>query len=138
MINNNLIKDAVLRVGEVSGIEGRKVYITLDKNKNASELFFDGAILKNISVGSYVEIKKGFLSIIGKAEGEKLVEDSYLNKDENNQYQRIDKNKRTLTISLSGYIDLEGRFIGGIKELPLIGNEAFILTETKFIKSTIF
>ena len=134
MINNNLIKDAVLRVGEVSGIEGRKVYITLDKNKNASELFFDGAILKNISVGSYIEIRKGFLSIIGKAEGEKLVEDSYLNRDENNQYQRIDKNKRTLTISLSGYINLEGQFIGGIKELPLIGNEAFILTETKIHK----
>ncbi len=134
MMNNILIKDAVLRVGEVSGIEGRKVYITLDKNKNASELFFDGAILKNISVGSYIEIRKGFLSIIGKAEGEKLVEDSYLNRDENNQYQRIDKNKRTLTISLSGYINIEGRFIGGIKELPLIGNEAFILTESKIHK----
>jgi len=130
-MNNELIKDAVLRVGEVSGIEGRKVYITLDKNKNASELFFDGAILKNISVGSYIEIRKGFLSIIGKAEGEKLIEDSFLNKDENNQYQRIDKNKRTLTVSLSGYINIEGVFIGGIKELPLIGNEAFILTESK-------
>lgn len=133
-MNNTLIKDAVLRVGEVSGIEGRKVYITLDKNKNASELFFDGAILKNISVGSYIEIRKGFLSIIGKAEGEKLTEDSYLNKDEKNQYQRIDKNKRILTISLSGYINMAGQFVGGIKELPLIGNEAFILTEAKIHK----
>lgn len=134
MMNNSLVKDAVLRVGEVSGIEGRQVYITLDKNKNASELFFDGAILKNISVGSYIEIRKGFLSIIGKAEGEKLIEDSYFNKDENNQYQHIDKNKRTLSVTLSGYINMEGAFVGGIKELPLIGNEAFILTETKIHK----
>ena len=134
MMDSTLLKDSVLRVGEVSGIEGRKVHIALDKNKNASELLFDGAILKNISVGSYVEIRKGFLSIIGKAEGEKLVEDLYINKDGNSQYQRIDKNKRTLTISLSGYIDMEGLFIGGIKELPLIGNEAFILDETKIHK----
>ncbi|MEC4686615.1 MAG: DUF87 domain-containing protein [Nitrospirota bacterium] len=130
-MNDALIKDAVLRVGEVSGIEGRKIFITLDKNKNSSELLYDGDILKNISVGSYVEIKKGFLSIIGKAEGEKLVEDSFSYKDKENQYQYIDKNKRTLTVTLSGYIGTDGRFVGGIKELPSIGNEAFILTEEK-------
>jgi hypothetical protein len=39
-----------------------------------------------------------------------------------------------LTISLSGYINLKGFFIGGIKELPLIGNEAFLLTEAKIHK----
>ena len=38
-MKNKLIKDSILRVGEVSGIDGRKVYISLDKNKNASELF---------------------------------------------------------------------------------------------------
>lgn len=130
-MNDVLIKDAVLRVGEVSGIEGRKVFITLDKNKNSSELLYDGDILKNISVGSYIEIRKGFLSIIGKAEGEKLVEDSFPHKNKENQYQYIDKNKRTLTVTLSGYLGTDGCFIGGIKELPLIGNEAFILTEAK-------
>lgn len=130
-MNDALIKDAVLRVGEVSGIEGRKIFIALDKNKNSSELLYDGDILKNISVGSYIEIRKGFLSIIGKAEGEKLVEDSFSYKDKEDQYQYIDKNKRTLTVTLSGYIGTDGRFIGGIKELPLIGNEAFILTESK-------
>lgn len=85
-MNDVLIKDAVLRVGEVSGIEGRKVFISLDKNKNSSELLYDGDILKNISVGSYVEIRKGFLSIIGKSEGEKLIEDLFSNKDKDNQY----------------------------------------------------
>lgn len=131
MMSDALIKDAILRIGEVSGIEGRKVYILLDKNKNASELLFDGDILKNVSVGSYVEIRKGFLSIIGKVEGEKLIEDSIRSYDGESGYQIIDKNKRTLTISLSGYIGTDGNFIGGIKELPLIGNEAFILTDDK-------
>lgn len=131
MMNNLLIKDAVLRVGEVSGIEGRRIFIKLDKNKNASELLFDGKILKNISVGSYVEIRKGFLSIIGKVEGEKLVDESSSKKDEYTHYQRLDKNQRTLSLTLSGYLDINGKFVGGIKELPLIGNEAFILTEDK-------
>ena len=133
-MKNKLINDAILRVGEVSSIDGRKVYISLDKNKNASELFFDGAILKNIAVGSYVEIRKGFLSIIGKAEGERLVEDNFTTNNNENNYQKIDRNKRTLIISLSGYINLEGKFVGGIKELPLIGNEAYILTEEKIHK----
>lgn len=131
---NKLINDAILRVGEVSGIDGRKVYISLDKNKNASDLLFDGTLLKNIAVGSYVEIRKGFLSIIGKAEGEKLNEDKFPTLGNDSNYHKIDKNKRTLVISLSGYINLKGRFIGGIKELPLIGNEAYILTEEKIQK----
>lgn len=130
-MSDALIKDAVLRVGEVCGIEGRKVLIRLDKDKNSSDLIFNGDILKNISVGSYIEIRKGFLSIIGKAEGEELKEDKFRYKDEDNQYQYIDKNIRTLSVSLSGFIGMDGRFIGGIKELPLIGNEAFILTESK-------
>ncbi len=134
MMKDKLIKDAILRVGEVSGIDGKKVYISLDKNKNASELFFDGSILKNVAVGSYVEIRKGFLSIIGKAEGEKLVDESFSKNSSENEYQKIDKNKRILTITLSGYINLDGKFVGGIKELPLIGNEAYILTEEKIHK----
>jgi len=133
-MKNKLINDAILRVGEVSGIDGRKVYISLDKNKNASELFFDGAILKNIAVGSYIEIRKGFLSIIGKAEGEKLVEVNSSNINNENKYQKTDKNKRVLTITLSGYINFDRKFVGGIKELPLIGNEAYILTEEKIHK----
>jgi hypothetical protein len=130
-MNTNLLKDAILRIGEVSGIEGRKVYVKVDKNKNSSDLLFDGDIIKNVSVGSYVEIKKGFLSIIGKSDGEKLTEDTYFRNEEQNQFKKVNRNERVLTLSLVGYVDLNGRFVGGIKELPLIGNEAFILTEQK-------
>lgn len=130
-MNSTLLKDAILRVGEVSGIEGRKVYVRVDKNKNSSDLLFDGDIIKNIAVGSYVEVKKGFLSIIGKVDGEKLTEESHFKKEEESQYGEVDKNNRLLTLSLVGYIGTDGRFAGGIKELPLIGNEAFILTEQK-------
>ncbi|MBK8870586.1 MAG: ATP-binding protein [Elusimicrobia bacterium] len=130
-MNNSLLRDAVLRIGEVSGIEGRTVSIKVDKNKNSSDLLFDGDVVKNVSVGGYVEIRKGFSSIIGKVDGERLLEDSSAWKGEPNQYQVVDRNRRTLTISLVGYIDTKSCFVGGIKELPLIGNEAFVLTQDK-------
>lgn len=126
---DDLLKKSILRVGEVSGIEGRKVYIKVDKDKNSSDLLFDGDIIKNVAVGAYIEIKKGFISIIGKIDGERLRED--LSERAFNDYKQLNKNDRSLTVSLVGYIGLDGRFVGGIKELPLIGNEAFILTELK-------
>lgn len=120
------LQDAILRIGEVSGIEGRKIVVKVDKNKNASDLIFDGKIIKNISVGNYIEIKKGFLSIIGKTDGE-YIDDNRLGKTE---YDII-QNNRYLKISLVGYINDKGNFIGGIKEMPLLGNEAFILPDKK-------
>src|SRR5205085_1434251 len=39
-----------------------------------------------------------------------------------------DRNRRILTVALTGYVDERGRFIGGTRELPLVGNEAFLLT----------
>lgn len=133
-MKGDLVKDAILRIGEVSGIDGRTVYILVDKNKNSSDLLFESQVIKNVAVGGYVEIKKGFLSIIGKADGEKLREDATRSEAAAAEYHTIDKNKRVLTIRMSGYIGPDGRFIGGIKELPLIGNEAYILTDDKIHK----
>ena len=126
---SNLVKDAVLRVGEVSEVNGRKVFITVDKNKNLSDIFFDGDILKNISVNSYIEIRKGFLSIIGKVDGEKVELDT--KNSSSSLLEFTNKNSRVLSVSLSGYINHVGRFVGGTKELPLIGNEAYIITQNK-------
>ena len=124
-----LTRDAVLKIGEVSEIDGRKIFIKVDKNKNISEIFFNGDILTNISVNSYVEIRKGFLGIIAKVDGEKLEEDRA--KPERGGYDEINRNKRFLTVTLSGYINQDGDFVGGTKELPLIGNEAYIVTKDK-------
>jgi len=129
-ININLYKEAILRIGEVSEIDGKIIFIFVDKNKNASDLLFDGIVIKNISVGAYVEIRKGLLSIIGKVEGEKLLKEKLLDKN-NNEYQVIDRNSRYLKVVLCGYINSEGKYIGGIKELPLIANEVYLLTEEK-------
>jgi uncharacterized protein len=129
--NKKLVADAILRIGAVSEIKGTKVFVRVDKDKNSSDLLLDGEIIKNVSVGSYIEIRKGFLAIIGKADGEQLTEDTFFLKRENNRYDQVDRNRRFLALSLVGYIGIDGRFRGGIKELPLIGNEAFVLTDEK-------
>lgn len=130
MTVEGLTRDAVLRIGEVCAVDGRKIYVLVDKNKNLSDMFLDGEILRNIAVNSYVEIRKGFLSIIGRVEGEKIDEE-IKREDEGNGRDTLNKNKRILTVSLAGYIDETGTFSGGTKELPLIGNEAYVITGKK-------
>ncbi len=129
MIQSSLVVDSVLRIGEVSEVNGRRIFVKVDKNKNLSDVFFDGDILKNISVNSYVEIRKGFLSIVGKVDGERIEEDSQSNYKSG--FESTNRNKRYLSISLTGFIDRRGKFYGGTRELPLIGNEAYILTKEK-------
>jgi DNA helicase HerA-like ATPase len=126
---DDLVQDAVLRIGEVCGVDGRRIYVLVDRNKNLSDMFLDGDVLKNISVNSYIEIRKGFLSIIGRVEGEH-VEDAAVALDDAGRHEDA-RSKRTLTVSLSGYIDQNSVFVGGTKELPLIGDEAYIVTREK-------
>ncbi len=116
----------MLRVGEVSAVTGRRVFVSVDTDKNLSELFFDGDILRNIAVGSYVDIRKGFLSLIGRVEGENAQAE-----DRKPSILSYLSGQRTLTVALVGFIDGTGKFFGGTKELPLVGNEAFLLTKEK-------
>lgn len=127
-IPDRLSREAALRVGEVSAVTGRRVFVTVDSDKNLSELFFDGDVLRNIAVGSYIDIRKGFISLIGKVEGENAqAEDGLTN-------PRTARGKRLLTVSLVGFLDNKGDFLGGTKELPLVGNEAFLLTREKVLR----
>lgn len=123
---DRLEQEAVLRVGEVTAVTGRKIFVAVDTDKNLSELFFDGDVLRNVAVGSYLDIRKGFLSLIGKVEGENA------QSDDKKPSQILRPNgQRVLTVSLVGFIDSDGAFFGGTKELPLVGNEAFLLTKQK-------
>ena len=105
---------------------GRRVSIAVDRDKNVSELFFDGDVLRNIAVGSYVDIRKGFLSLIGRVEGENAQVDPGVA-----DLPTRGAGRRILSIVLVGFLDRRGQFFGGTKELPLVGNEAFLLTKEK-------
>ncbi|SFF22593.1 hypothetical protein SAMN04488523_1339 [Sulfitobacter brevis] len=127
MPDSRLQEEAVLRVGEVTEVTGRKISVTVDRDKNLSELFFDGDLIRNVAVGSYIDIRKGFFSLIGKVDGEFSRPDTAFLAEAS----RVPSSKRSLSISLVGYVDRSGTFYGGTKELPLVGNEAYLLTSQK-------
>lgn len=119
----------VLRVGKVISVKGRTIEVLVDKTKNNSHLLFEGQLVRNVSVGSYVKITKGFEQLIGKIESEFVVEDKAFSQS---LYKKESyKIKRTLSISLVGYFETNS-FEQGVKELPLIDNECFILTKVEY------
>lgn len=124
-----LQKDSIFKVGRVTSVEGRTIKIEVDKAKNSSHLLYNGELLRNISVNSYIKITKGFTKIIGKVDGEFIVEDKqFSEKDYTNENKKI---KRILIVSLLGFFSKKG-FERGIKELPLINNECFLLDKKEF------
>lgn len=126
---NKLSKNAVFKIGKVISVEGRSVKIEVEKTKNASNLLYDGEIIRNVAVNSYIKISKGFIDIIGKVDGEFIIEDkSFINKEYTNDNKKI---KRILIVSLLGFLSNKG-FKRGIKELPLLYNDCFLLNRKEF------
>lgn len=119
----------ILKIGNVTAVRGRKIDVVVDKSKNSSHLLFNGEIIKNVSVGGYVKITKGFEELIGKIEGEYISADKALEKKD--YAHNRDKINRILNVSLVGYFE-RTNFKQGIKELPLIENECYLLTNDEF------
>ncbi len=124
----DVIADSVFRVGKVISVKGRQIEILVDKSKNSSHLLFRGDLLKNVSVSGYLKITKGFSEIIAKVDGESVIEDT----SPSNYKKKTDKQKRILIVSLIGFFDPNGNFKRGVRELPLIDNECFILNPAEF------
>ena len=125
----HISEDAIFRIGKVISVDGRVVRVKVDKTKNTSHLLYKGELLKNVSVGGYIKIVKGFTKIIGKVNGEFIEEDKQFNKKEYaSEKERI---SRTLNVSLLGFFK-GSTFVRGIKELPLVDNECFLLHNREF------
>ena len=120
----------LLKVGEVIEVKGQKVKAGIYNDKNSTYLNFNGEVVKNISLGGYIAIRKGFLNIIGKVEGEYIKEIENSNGDFGIKGNNI---SRILDISILGSISND-KFIHGLVELPLIGNYIYVLEEKDLIK----
>lgn len=131
MVDNTdiAIYNSVFKIGVVFSVDGRTVKIRVDKNKNSSHLIYKGTLIKNVSVGSYVKILKGFVPIIGKVESEYIVEDKKA--DESDYLDAAQHIGRSLIVKLIGFLE-DGHYYRGVNELPLIDNECFLLTEDEF------
>ena len=123
-----LQRDSVFRVGKVVTVEGRRVCVAVDKVKNSSHLIYNGKLVRNVAVGSYVKITKGFSELVAVVDGERVEEDRAAYRE----YRRSsDAVSRALDVSLIGYLE-NGVFVRGVREMPLLDNECFILAESEF------
>ena len=129
MIDNDIAEqDSVFHIGRVISVEGRRIRIAVDKLKNGSHLLFRGGLVRNVAVGGYLKIVKGFSELIAKVDGEIIGEDRSASLI---YRRRADIMIRQLQVSLVGYID-NGKFERGIREMPLLDNDCFILTAAEF------
>lgn len=126
--NNVSIYSSVFRIGVVHSVDGRVVKVLVDKDKNNSHLIFQGQLIKNVAVGSYVKILKGFETIIGKVETEYVEVDKGINGQYSSQEEYIN---RYLIVKLIGHVEGDN-YRKGLTELPLIANECHLLTNNEF------
>jgi len=122
------IHNSVFKIGVVCSVDGREVKVRVDRNKNTSHLIYKGALIKNVSVGSYVKVLKGYMPIIGKVESEFVFE---AKQDDKPLFVAEDEINRMLIVKLIGFIEGQ-KFNRGVNELPLIDNECHLLTNDEF------
>ena len=114
-----------LKVGEVCEVQGKTVKAGVYSDKNTEYLNYNGSVIKNVGIGSFVLIRKGFNNIIGKVDGEYTKESIGGEKGYSQMGNSI---KRIISISILGGMKQE-RFVHGLTDLPLIGNYVYILEE---------
>ena len=114
-----------LKIGEVCEVQGKTVKAGIYSDKNTEYLNYNGSIIKNVGIGSFILIRKGFNNIIGKVDGE------YIKENTNNSisYAHMGNSiKRIISISILGSLE-QDHFLHGLTDLPLIGNFVYILEE---------
>ena len=124
-----VINASIFKVGKVVEITGRTVKVKVDTGKNATSVLYNGELIQNISVGGYIKIKKGLEEMIGKIDSETVSENKRKLKTPYSSNREIVS--RVINIKILGFID-RGIFKRGIKELPLIDNDCYLLTREEF------
>ena len=115
-----------IKVGEVIAVRGTNVTLRVDEDSNLETIFYDGRKFKGISIREYIGIKRGFNIIVCHIEGEYL--DEKLFEGDDNRIKYI----RKVDAKPIGYFQ-QGTFFDGIKILPMIKDEAFLLSEDQVI-----
>ena len=122
-------------IGQVIEIRGQKIRIRVFENKNSNILVYKGQAIKNVSVGGFVKIPKGFSNIIGRIEGEYIQENKIPN--ESNSNTRFSKESETIDriieVSIMGILN-DNMFKRGLIDIPLVFSDVYILTDEEIRK----
>lgn len=118
------------KIGQVIEVRGQKIRIRVFENKNSNILVYQGHVIKNVSVGSFVKIPKGFSNIIGRIEGEYIQETKFAGNGSDRlrfskESETID---RIIEVSIMGVLN-DGRFQRGLIDIPLVFSDAYMLTD---------
>lgn len=116
-----------LRVGTVIEVRGTRAKVLVEE-LNHSTIIFEGKVINNITVNSFIMIKKGFIDLVGKIDAEYI--DDLINAKETLQKDhRYNKGSisRILEIQIVGYFE-DNHFFSGVRHLPMIGNISYIPT----------
>jgi len=119
-----MLLDDILKVGEVCEVSGKTIKVGVCSEKNVEYINYNGQAVKNVGIGNFILIRKGFDNIIGKIEGEQISEISKISTYSNMN----EKIERILSISVLGAL-VKDKFVHGLTALPLVGNFAYIVTE---------
>lgn len=113
------------KIGQVIEVKGQKLRIRVFENKNSNVLIYQGQVIKNVSVGSFVKIPKGYSNIIGKIEGEYIQEITNQNTKDRftKESETID---RIIEVSILGVLS-NNRFKRGLIDIPLVFSDVYIL-----------
>ncbi|ACT14295.1 MULTISPECIES: ATP-binding protein [Pectobacterium] len=115
-----------LNVGIVTQVKGISVKAKIKNNLYQSTYFYNGRVLRGIAINEFVLIRKGYQDIVGKIVGEEVVENFNIRDDdiEQKRYERF------VELNILGYF-FEGKFFSGIKYLPMINDDLYLISDDK-------
>ncbi|MCO1600020.1 ATP-binding protein [Desulfosporosinus nitroreducens] len=120
----------ILLIGEVVDVVGISTKVEVYEEKNTSRLLYNGKVIKNIAVGNYVKILKGYTEIIAVIEGEYIKEA----KNVSSYSKHSDTYSRVLDIKILGHFTDNKAFVKGVYETPMISNYVYVLQEDEVQK----
>ncbi|MDN0116732.1 ATP-binding protein [Yersinia intermedia] len=111
-------------IGYVTAVRGTTVRAIVHPNLYQTTYIHDGSLYRGVAINEFIVIKKGYHDIIGKIEGEEIIEKKSFDESMPNH----DKFDRFIDIKIIGYI-LDGKFRSGIKYLPMIQDELHLISD---------
>lgn len=123
------------RIGQVIEVRGQKIRIRVFENKNSNILVYKGQAIKNVSVGGFVKIPKGFTNIIGRIEGEYIQENkTFDTKESTSRFTKESETiDRIIEVSIMGILN-NNMFKRGLIDIPLVFSDVYILTDEEIRK----
>lgn len=120
-------------VGLVTAVKGISIRAKIDANLYQTTYFYNGKVYRGIAINEFVIIRRGYQDIVGKIEGEEIVENTHQNPDllQQKRFERF------VDIKAIGYFQHD-KFYSGIKYLPMIEDGLHLITDQQISKIFIF